>query len=138
MSTAEEAEVLAANTAFYRAFVGRDPAAMDVLWAREAPVACVHPGWEALYGRSEVMASWRAILTSPSSQSVQCFRPSASVIGGAALVICTEMVDGTELCATNVFTREDGAWKLVHHQASPVLRRAQAKATTPTPPRTLN
>jgi hypothetical protein len=33
------------------------------------------------------------------------------------------MVDGAELCATNVFAREDGAWKLVHHHAGPVLRR---------------
>ncbi|MBO0736369.1 MAG: nuclear transport factor 2 family protein, partial [Alphaproteobacteria bacterium] len=40
--------VLAANLEFYRAFAARDLAAMDVLWAQRAPVACLHPGWTAL------------------------------------------------------------------------------------------
>src|SRR5262245_55172090 len=35
---AAEAEILAANEAFYRAFAGRNFAAMDALWARRAPV----------------------------------------------------------------------------------------------------
>src|SRR5215469_13040920 len=32
--------VLAANLEFYRAFAARDLAAMDALWALQAPVAC--------------------------------------------------------------------------------------------------
>ena len=46
----DEEAVLAANEAFYRAFAARDFAAMDALWAAEAPVACIHPGWDALVG----------------------------------------------------------------------------------------
>ena len=38
--------VLAANLEFYRAFTMRDVAAMDALWARDAPVACLHPGMD--------------------------------------------------------------------------------------------
>ena len=37
--------VLAANANFYRAFAESNFKSMDSQWAREAPVACVHPGW---------------------------------------------------------------------------------------------
>jgi ketosteroid isomerase-like protein len=119
-----EAEVLAANAEFYRAFSARDLAAMDSLWAQHAPVACVHPGWEALRGRSEVMASFRAILGSPTSPPISSGGATASVLGDTAYVLCTEAIEGDALVATNVFTREDGAWKLVHHHAGPVARRS--------------
>src|SRR5438128_8412277 len=45
LMTATEREVLEANAAFYAAFAQRDADAMDALWAREVPVACLHPGW---------------------------------------------------------------------------------------------
>ena len=40
----EHAAVLFANDAFYLAFANRDYDAMDVIWARDAPVTCIHPG----------------------------------------------------------------------------------------------
>jgi ketosteroid isomerase-like protein len=112
-------EVLDANTAFYAAFAGRDVEAMDGLWARSAPVACVHPGWDVLTGREEVMASWRAILGGD-APPITCTRASAHVVGPAAFVVCHERVPGARLVATNVFVREGGAWKMVHHQAGPL------------------
>lgn len=124
-----EAEVLAANEAFYRAFAARDLDAMDALWARRDAVACVHPGWEALRGRGEVMASWRAILGGNSAAKISCSSATASVMGDTALVLCTEGLDGDELIATNVFAREDNAWKLMHHHAGPVARRSARQAT---------
>jgi hypothetical protein len=63
----ETAAILFANNAFYIAFRGRDLEAMDDLWAREAPVACIHPGWHALSGREDVMDSWEGILTNPNA-----------------------------------------------------------------------
>jgi hypothetical protein len=36
-------ESLFINEAFYQAFRARDLAAMDDLWAREAPVVCIQP-----------------------------------------------------------------------------------------------
>jgi ketosteroid isomerase-like protein len=117
---ARDLDVLDANSAFYRAFAGRDLEAMDAVWASDAPVACVHPGWDALRGRDAVMESWRAILSGPHSPEIGCSHAFAQVIGETALVICREHVAGGELVATNVFVREDGGWKLVHHQASPL------------------
>jgi ketosteroid isomerase-like protein len=122
-----EDEVLAANQAFYDAFARGDFAALDALWARRAPVACIHPGWGALRGRPEVMASWRAILAGSSRPPVVCTQPSVSVLGESAFVVCGESIEGAELVATNVFVREDGAWKLVHHQAGPVHRRPEPR-----------
>jgi ketosteroid isomerase-like protein len=118
-----EVQLLAANEAFYAAFDHRDAQAMDDLWAAEAEVICIHPGWDLLVGRDQVMKSWRAILDNPSAPRVRCRRAHAQVCGQAAMVVCIEEIDGSELIATNVFTREGDSWKLVHHQAGPVARR---------------
>jgi len=115
-----EFDVLDANSAFYRAFSARDLAAMEALWADDAPVVCVHPGWDALRGRDEVIQSWRAILDGVDSLVVRCSHAFAQVLGDTALVVCREHVSGGQLVATNVFVRERGTWKLVHHQASPL------------------
>lgn len=125
MSSAES-EVLATNQAFYDAFTRGDFDAVDDLWARRAPVACVHPGWDALHGRDEVIASFRSILES-GAPAVKCTRPSAYVLGESAYVVCGESVAGAELVATNLFVREDGAWRLVFHQAGPVHRRVERR-----------
>jgi ketosteroid isomerase-like protein len=127
MSSAE-ADVLAANRSFYEAFARGDLAEIDALWAQHAPVACIHPGWGALHGRAQVMASWRSILGGGSGASVRCTRPSASVLGESAYVVCGETIQGAELVATNLFVREDGAWKLVHHQAGPIHRRPEPRS----------
>jgi hypothetical protein len=47
---------LSQNLEFYRAFSMRDLAGMERLWARDAPVSCIHPGWSLLTGRDRVLA----------------------------------------------------------------------------------
>jgi ketosteroid isomerase-like protein len=111
--------ILAANEAFYDAFRREDPTAMDELWARQAPVACIHPGWDALLGRDRVMASWRAIMEN-GAPVIRCVAPRVQRLGDVALVICEEHVGDGRLIATNVFVHEDGHWRLVHHQAGPI------------------
>ena len=120
----DEIEILDANTAFYAAFAARDLSALEALWARRAPVACLHPGWSALRGREEVMASWRSIL-SGDAPVVRCAAATAHVMGSAAFVVCLEhLPGGPPLAATNVFVREGGAWRLCHHHAGPVFQTA--------------
>jgi ketosteroid isomerase-like protein len=126
-----ELDVLDVNSAFYAAFSARDLSRMDALWATTAPVACVHPGWDALRGRDAVMESWRAILNGPSSPDIGCSHAFAQVLGDTALVICREHVPGGDLVATNVFVREGGAWKLVHHQASPLATEGEEMPDEP-------
>ena len=124
----DEDAVLAANEAFYRAFAARDFAAMDALWAAEAPVACIHPGWDALVGREAVMESWAAILGGPGAPQIRCEAPRAFVLGDGAFVICREALEAGRLIATNVFVRERDGWRMVHHQAGP------ASQARPSPP----
>ena len=119
MSADERAPVAEANRAFYKAFAERDYPGMDRLWAQKSPVACIHPGWPAIFQREQVMASWRGILGNPGQSAVTCSDDRVLINGDTAIVICTETVDGNQLVATNVFAREDGAWRLIHHQAGP-------------------
>jgi ketosteroid isomerase-like protein len=125
-------EVLEANEAFYRAFSGRDVGALEAAWARRAPVACIHPGWDTLDGRDEVVASFRAILESGAAPRVRCTLAQAHLLGEVAFVTCHELVEGATLVATNLFVREDGAWRLCHHQASQ-LAPGQRRARPPEP-----
>ena len=117
-----EAELLAANAAFYVAFSSGDVDAMDALWAKGPDVACIHPGWDALRGRLRVMASWRAILSNEGGPKITCTGATAHVLGDCAFVLCYETIEGARLVATNTFVHEEGAWRLVHHQAAPIAR----------------
>src|SRR5262245_11478763 len=118
-----ESEVLAANDAFYAAFAERDATAMERLWAEDVPLVCIHPGWDVLVGREESMESWRAILGGRGAPPIRHSRAEAYVHGDTAFVVCVEDVGDSELIATNSFIRQQGAWKLVHHQAGPLARR---------------
>jgi ketosteroid isomerase-like protein len=127
------AELLAANKRFYRAFADRDAAAMEQLWAA-APVACVHPGWPALSGRNAVLTSWRQILANPQAPRIRCHKEQVFLYGDVGFVICQELLEQGMLVATNIFVREAAAWRMVHHQASPL---AAAALGAEEPPSTL-
>ncbi|MBM4243505.1 MAG: nuclear transport factor 2 family protein [Deltaproteobacteria bacterium] len=133
----EDPDVLTANAAFYRAFADRDLDAMDALWARSARVACIHPGWRALHGRDAVMESWRSILGSSDAPDIVC--SGESVIPGetVAVVLCVESLRGGSLAATNVFVREGGEWRIVHHHAGPIAPGGDTGGDAE-PPRFLN
>jgi ketosteroid isomerase-like protein len=116
----QELEVLAANQRFYDAFAERSFEKLEALWAREHDVAVIHPGWPPVFGREEVLDTWRQILEGPAPPNIRCSDARASVAGDTAYVICTEHLDGADLVATNLFVREDDAWRMLHHQAGPM------------------
>jgi ketosteroid isomerase-like protein len=125
--------ILAANTAYYRAFSSGDVAAMNRIWADDG-VSCVHPGWSALVGRAAVLESYRNILMSPGRVSIVHRDDTAIVTGDEGRVVCIEVVEGSALlAATNVFRRVGGAWRMVHHQASPIAM--PIEDNEPPPPR---
>ncbi len=128
--------VLAANLEFYRAFTTRDLVLMEALWARRSPVACIHPGWPALTERDAVMESWQRILSNPDAPRIACYDERVLLHGEAALVICEEELDGGTLIASNLFVREDAAWKIAHHQAGQlVVRQQRGRPARPDPSR---
>lgn len=114
--------ILAANAAFYAAFAAGDFAALAAIWAEQETISCIHPGWPAIVGRTAVIGSWREILNNPARPQIVCAEPYAIVDGDHGRVICIELVDGAPLAATNSFRLVQGAWRLVHHQSSPLAQ----------------
>ncbi len=118
---AEDVEAVErANASFYRNFAARDMGGMDALWARHHQTTCIHPGWPLLVGREAVIESWKTILEGGGApDTIRCLRPVIQILGDAAWVLCTEDLGAGSLVATNVFVREEAAWRLAHHQAGP-------------------
>ena len=116
--------VLFANEVFYVSFASGDLDAMDELWSSKAPVSCIHPGWETMSGREDVVESWRSIIRC-GAPAIRCREPEVFLYGDTATVLCYEEVEGGFLIATNVFVREAAVWKMVHHQAGPTRGKPQ-------------
>ncbi len=126
--------VLAANQAFYDAFNARDLAAMEALWSRRSPVACIHPGWAPLTGHRQVMQAFGAILANEATPEIACLSPEALLWGEVALVVCVERLGEAALAASNLFRLEEGVWRMVHHQAGPAAEASGPAAPGPGPP----
>lgn len=109
--------VLMANEAFYNAFARGDFPAMEALWARSAPIACLHPGWPPLLDRAKVMQSWQGILAQPPRPPIAAVQPDVQLHGETAVVICWEAIGQMYLVAANIFVREAGEWRMVLHQS---------------------
>jgi ketosteroid isomerase-like protein len=117
----EERElVLAANRAFYTVFNARDAEAMDQLWAPSGAMVCLHPGQAPLFGRDEIVASWRGILAHPQAPRIRCVDEWVVGRAGLAIVVCREILEEGQLMATNTFTRTSEGWRMVGHHAGPV------------------
>jgi hypothetical protein len=101
---------------------------MSHIWADDG-VSCIHPGWPALIGRSAILDSYRAILHGTNRVRIVPRDATAIVVGGEARVLCVEIVEGTALAATNCYRRVGGAWRMVHHQASPIAALEDSEPT---------
>jgi ketosteroid isomerase-like protein len=122
--------ILAANAAFYLAFSEADFAAMSAIWAQDG-ISCIHPGWPVLIGRQSVLESYHKILSNPNQEQIEHHSEMVLSSQDDGRVFCIEVVGGMALAATNWFKRIDGAWQLVHHQASPLATLAQDPAPPP-------
>ncbi len=113
--------MLAANRAFYDAFNERDMAAMSELWSRRSDVTCVHPHRAVLAGRGEVLRSWRAILGHPEQPKIVFAAEPPRIFGDVGIVSGREVVAAVPIAATNIYVREGGQWRMLHHHGSPVI-----------------
>ncbi|MGZ8324542.1 MAG: nuclear transport factor 2 family protein [Rhodoplanes sp.] len=132
----DEDAILAANAAYYHAFATAGFAEMSRIWADE-DISCIHLGWLPLIGRQAVLESYRNILSNPNRERIEHRDDTAIVSGSEGRVVCVEIVSGAALAlaATNWFRRIDSAWRMVHHQASPI---AALVAEPPPPSQRLN
>jgi thiamine monophosphate kinase len=97
----------------------------------------VHPGWPPLIGRNDVIESYRNILANQNRVRIAHQDDAAIITGDEGRVLCIEVVDGAALAATNVYRRVGGAWRMVHHQASPIAMMAD-ESEEPPPSNRLN
>lgn len=136
MGSPEDA-VAAVNAAFYAAFEGRDLDAMSGVWEHSDRATVTHPGWPTLRGWARVIGSWEAIFSGTPFIQFVLTDEQVHVVGDAAWVTLdenilqatgspdgggadTEELSGSSVAALNVFTREDGSWRMVAHHGSPV------------------
>ena len=130
--------VLKANQAFYDAFAQGDFKAMMAIWAQEAPIACLHPGWPPLQDRIKIMESWQGILANPPKPPIAVLQPQVQFHGDMAVVICWEAIGKIHLVATNIFLREDGAWRMVMHQSGQTPHAPKDANSSPSPQPTMH
>jgi len=126
----DEADILAAHAAYYHAFASADFAAMRGIWADD-DVSCIHPGWPVLLGRAAVLESYREILRNPEQERIAARNATVMIAGDEARVFCVEFVGGPAHAATNMFRRVAGAWRMTHHQASPIAALVEEAASQP-------
>jgi len=126
----DEAAILAANAAYYRAFASADFAEMSRIWADD-DASCIHPGWPALIGRQAVLESYGQILRNPNQERIEARNETVMVSDNEARVLCVEFVGGTALAVTNLFKRVNDAWRMTHHQASPIAALVEEPMSQP-------
>jgi ketosteroid isomerase-like protein len=126
-------DVAEINLEFYAAIESGDLARVQALWDDADDVACVHPGWPPVRGRSRVLRSWAVIMAN--TAYIQFFPTGVDVAvsGDVAVVACEHSLlartsdseaglgETARVVATNVFRRRDDGWRLWAHHASPVM-----------------
>ena len=149
---AVEDEVRQASDQFYAALnqmlSTSDPGLVTAVWSEGQQGSTMHPIGGREVGREQVLATWK--------QAGSAFSGGRATVEGlvvfplsadAAYTIGTERFEGKvggqqfrgEWRATNIYRREDGGWRIVHHHtdASPelqeLLRRLQEQGAPTTP-----
>lgn len=120
MKDSEEARFC--NDAFYQAFLDRNINAMNNVWAKNTPLLCIHPGGHTLTGRRDVITSWQNILAHHNCPRIIHKVDKVVSYANLVMVACYEWDERQPdnlLLATNGFSREDGLYRMVFHQAGP-------------------
>jgi ketosteroid isomerase-like protein len=126
-------DVIAANSEFYAAIESGDVGRIQEFWDDADDVACIHPGWPAVRGRSRVLRSWAVIMANTAYLQFFPTGVDVSIVGNVAVVACEHSLlaritdsdaglgETARVVATNVFRRRDDSWRLWTHHASPVM-----------------
>lgn len=123
---ATEDEVRAASKTFYAALnrmLNGDAGALGDIWSHGAAVTTMHPIGGREVGWETVRATWAQVASQASAGKVQLNDQHIQATGDMACEIGTEKGQFTlggqpiaiEHRVTNVYRREAGTWKIVHH-----------------------
>jgi ketosteroid isomerase-like protein len=125
---AAEDEVRAAAERFYAALnsvVNGDAGPMADVWSQGADATTMHPIGGRHVGWDQARGSWQQVAQIASGGKVTLGDRLIRVVGDAAYELGTEHVDvtlagqpvRTEVRVTNIYRREGGMWRIVHHHA---------------------
>ena len=131
--TADEKNVLAANSAFEKAISALDVSAMEKVWANTPYVVVIHPsspapvvGWESVKKTYEDQAARNAeikvVLKDPKAHLLS---PTTAYVTGIATVEAkrtTGEVATFSANTINVYEKRGDQWLLVTHQATPIRK----------------
>ena len=140
-----ENEVRQASAQFYSALnkMGNgDASSMPDIWSHSATVTTMHPIGGREVGWDEVKGPWGQVAQLASDAQISLNDQLVQVSGDIAYEVGFEQGQFTlagepvaiDHRVTNIYRRENGAWKIVHHHADPspamldILGRLQAKA----------
>ena len=140
-----ENEVRKASEQFYAALnrmANGDASSMADIWSHSATVTTMHPIGGREVGWDEVKGPWGQVAQLASGGQINLNDQLIQVSGDMAYEVGTEQGQATMAGeqvvfnhrVTNIYRRENGAWKIVHHHTdlSPamldILSRLQAKA----------
>jgi ketosteroid isomerase-like protein len=120
--------VILVNQAFYTALSLADLDLMQRLWLPSDDAVCEHPGWPALHGWREILASWRQIFENQGVLHVWPSEVQVRVYGQTAEVNCLENIDMRRVDAAgvlqtraiNIYRQAAGEWKMLAHHALPL------------------
>jgi ketosteroid isomerase-like protein len=101
--------------------------AMSDVWEHSDRAACVHPGWERLTGWGAISASFFALFQGGQPLQFILTGERVAAQGDLAWVSCDENILSSEVggtvAALNLFSRQDGTWRMVVHHGSSVAQR---------------
>lgn len=124
----DEEEVRAASARFYEALnqVCRgDSAAMADVWDQTAGVSTVHPFGEWAHGWEQVWVTWKEIAQAARNGTIIALKTKVFVHGTIAYTTGIEEVTVSyggsaarwSAKVTNVFSKNHGTWKMIHHHS---------------------
>jgi ketosteroid isomerase-like protein len=121
-----ENDVRAASEKFYSALnrmLNGDASPLGDIWSHSATVTTMHPIGGREVGWDQVRGSWEQVAQLATHGQVRLSDQFIQVAGDTAYEFCVEHVQFTlagqpvtgESRVTNIYRRESGAWKIVHH-----------------------
>jgi ketosteroid isomerase-like protein len=125
-SEIETDEVHQASDRFYAALnrvLNGDSGPMMEVWSHTSDVSTMHPIGDREVGWEQVEGPWQQVASMASGGRVAIEDQSIQAGGDLAYEVGTEVGDGTiagdavsfKQRVTNIYRREDGVWKTVHH-----------------------
>ena len=117
-------ELEAVNSSFYAHFEAADIQGMSDLWVNSDEGWCTHPGWPTIFGCDQIRVSFEQIFSGPGLPQFLTSNVRFHGNDHAAWVFVEENLLGSSLsavAAVNVFKNDQGIWKMVGHQAAPLI-----------------